>query len=122
MNVIRLVSLHVNGNITLFAGTYGASSSLGNGGPATSGNLASPYGVIVGPGGPATSISMNEPIGVWGDLLGDVFICEASGSRIRKVTAVAGISSSVAGTGVSSTSVLDFNGDNGPATLATLAQ
>ena len=47
--------------------------------------------------------------------LGNIYIADASNSRIRKVTVSTGIISTIAGTGTQS-----YSGDNGAATSATL--
>ena len=47
--------------------------------------------------------------------LGNVYIAEASGCRIRKVTISTGIITTIAGTGTAS-----YSGDDGAATSATL--
>ncbi len=65
-----------------------------------------------GDGGQATSISLANPTGVAVDLAGNLYIAEADGNRVRKVT-TAGIISTVAGSGAGTTS-----GDGGPATQA----
>lgn len=80
------------GIITTVAG--GGASNPGDGGPAISAVLASPYGVAV-------------------DGSGNLFI--ADGSRIRKVTASIGIISTVAGGGAA------YPGEGVPATSASVA-
>jgi hypothetical protein len=60
-----------------------------------------------GDGGLATSAQLNLPAGVAVDALGNVFISEASNSRIRKVN-TAGTITTYAGTGTSG-----FSGDGG---------
>ena len=47
--------------------------------------------------------------------IGNVYIGDRNNHRIRKVTVLTGIISTIAGTGTSS-----YSGDNGPATSATL--
>jgi uncharacterized protein (TIGR03437 family) len=88
---IRKVS---NGIITTVAGTGGIGSS-GDGGPATSAELAYPYSIAV-------------------DAAGNLFIADAGNNRIRKVSN--GIITTVAGNGTYGSS-----GDGGPATDAELA-
>jgi uncharacterized protein (TIGR03437 family) len=73
-------------------GTYGDS---GDGGPATSAQLANPYGVAV-------------------DAAGNLYIAQQSYPRIRKVSN--GVITTVAGTGT-----YGFSGDNGPAVNAQLS-
>jgi len=76
-----------------FAGT-GAPGSSGDGGPATAARLDNPFGVVRGPEG-------------------DIWFCEYSGQRVRKVTRDGKIQT-VAGTGRSG-----YTGDGGPALQAT---
>ena len=66
-------------------------------------------------GGPATSASLSAPFGVAADLQGNMFITEPSSNRVRRVDAVTGIITTVAGTGVQG-----YGGDGGPATQALL--
>ena len=67
-----------------------------------------------GDGGPATSAGM-DPWDVALDGAGNLYLADGSNNRIRKVDALTGIISTVAGTGVSGT-----GGDGGPATAAQL--
>lgn len=83
-----------NGIITTFAGDRTA-RFRGDGGPAISASLYSPYGVAVDPSGSA------------------VYIADSDNNRIRVVRN--GIINTVAGTGVNA-----FSGDGGPATGAAL--
>ena len=68
-----------------------------------------------GDGGPATSATLSGPIGNAVDSAGNVYICEYIGQRVRKVDALTGTISTVAGTGVAG-----YSGDNVPATTARL--
>jgi uncharacterized protein (TIGR03437 family) len=88
-NRIRKVS---GGVITTVAG---GGASLGDNGPATSAQLANPYGVAV-------------------DSAGNLYIADWGNNRIRKVSG--GVISTVAGNGTRG-----FSGDNGPPTNAQLA-
>ncbi len=81
------------GIITTAAGN-GTSGSSGDGGPATSAELALPWGVAV-------------------DARGNLFIADVSNSRIRRVDATSGVISTVAGDGTST-----HRGDGGAATSA----
>jgi sugar lactone lactonase YvrE len=90
---IRMVS--VNGVITTIAGN-GTSGYSGDGGPATSAELASPNGISV-------------------DALGNVYIADDGNNRIRKVAPNGNITT-IAGNGTSG-----YSGDGGPATSAELA-
>ena len=82
-----------NGVITTVAG-YGTPGFSGDGGPATSAQLAHPYDVSV-------------------DSAGNLYIADYDNQRIRKVSN--GVITTVAGNGTAG-----FSGDNGPATSAQL--
>lgn len=91
-NVVRRIS--TSGIITTFAGNGIAGFS--------------------GDGGPATSAKLHGPAGVHFDLAGNLYVCDATNNRIRKV-ATDGIISTIAGIGTAG-----FSGDGGPALLAQL--
>ena len=85
----------------------------GNGLPGTATN--------VGDGGPATSANLNAPQGVTVDVAGNLFIADTSNHRIRRVDAISGIITTVAGNGaVNGAGGGGFGGDGGPATSAEL--
>jgi hypothetical protein len=67
-----------------------------------------------GDGGPATEATFNWPTGITFDSGGNLYICDQRNHRVRRVDAVSGIITTVAG------SVAGFAGDNGPATSARL--
>ena len=81
--------------ITTIAGT-GTAGSSGDGGAATSAQLAYPSGVAV-------------------DSAGNIYIADFGDSRIRRITAASGIIATIAGTGTAGSS-----GDGGAATSALL--
>ncbi len=93
-NRIRMVTA-ATGVITTVAGT-GAAGYGGDGGPATSAQLAAPSGVAV-------------------DSLGNIYIADYSNSVIRKVTAATGVISTVAGNGTAG-----YSGDGSAAISAEL--
>jgi uncharacterized protein (TIGR03437 family) len=93
-NRIRQVSA-TNATISTIAGN-GAAAFAGDGGPAASASLVSPYGITMDPAG-------------------DLFIADNGNNRIRKVAPNRMIST-VAGNGVAA-----FSGDGGPAANAALA-
>lgn len=68
-----------------------------------------------GDGGPATSATLNFPSAVAVDGRGNLYIADTMNCRVRKVDAVTGIISTVAGTGHSR-----YSGDGGPAVVAAL--
>lgn len=68
-----------------------------------------------GDGIPATSAKLFEPSGAILDTFGNVYINDLSNFRIRKVDAITGLISTIAGTGVAG-----FFGENIPATDAQL--
>jgi sugar lactone lactonase YvrE len=69
----------------------------------------------LGDGGAATAAQLNLPTGIFVDTAGNLFIADQENHRIRKVAAITGIISTVAGTGSSG-----YSGDGGPATAAKL--
>jgi sugar lactone lactonase YvrE len=75
----------------------------------------SPTGGYAGDGGPATSAQLNFPRGVALDGSGNVYIPDLGSNRIRRVDAVTGLISTVAGTGSNG-----FGGDGAAATAAQL--
>ena len=94
-NVVREIN-HATGIITTVAGT---------GTPGYNGdNIA------------ATAAELHNPGSLAVDSAGDLFIADASNSRVREVSATTGIITTVVGTGTSG-----YNGDNIPATAANLA-
>jgi len=68
-----------------------------------------------GDGGAATSAELNFPDGVAVDALGNVYIMDCNNYRVRKVAALTGIISTVAGNGTAG-----FSGDGGTATSAEI--
>ncbi len=92
-NRIRMVN--VSGVITTVAGN-GTGWYSGDGGPATSAELHSPYGVAV-------------------DTAGNLYIADSLNNRIRMISVSTGIITTVAGNGTPS-----YSGDNGPAVNAGL--
>jgi len=71
----------------------------------------------VGDGGPATSAEFNSPFGVAVDTSGNIYVSDAYNSNIRKVTASTGIITTVAGYNPPSPG---YNGDGIAATSAKL--
>lgn len=92
-HVIRKVDL--GGNITSYVGD-GVQGFDGDGGPAISAHLNSPQGVAV-------------------DTAGNLFIADSGNSRIRRVDAITGVITTIAGNGKAA-----FSGDVGPALNASL--
>ncbi len=85
------------------------------------GNGAPGSPVSVGDGGPAISANLNTPQGVTVDIAGNLFIADTSNHRIRRVDAVSGIITTVAGNGTTiGTGAGGFSGDGGQAANAEL--
>jgi hypothetical protein len=69
----------------------------------------------IGDGGPAVQAEVDAPRSAWSDTVGDIYIADTSGNKVRVVD-TAGNIHTFAGTGTSSST-----GDGGPATSATLS-
>ena len=69
-----------------------------------------------GDGGPAASAQLANPIGVAVDGEGNLYVADVGNNRIRKVDAVTGTITTVAGNGERG-----YSGDGGPAINAMLA-
>jgi len=98
----RVFKVDASGTLTVFAGT-GGGGFAGDGGPATSANLANPQGLAV-------------------DGAGNVYIADAGNRRVRIVAANTGIINTFAGLGSGSFPSTAPLGDGGPATSAILSQ
>jgi hypothetical protein len=72
-------------------------------------------GRTLGDGGPATKAKLNSPRGIAVDMAGDFFIGDSGDNRVRRVDALTGIITTVAGNGTRG-----YGGDGGPATGAEL--
>ena len=96
----RIRKVDAGGTITTIAGT-GVSGFSGDGGPATLARLSLPFGVAV-------------------DGAGNVFIADGGNRRIRRVDALSGVISTVAGSGSNCFPSTSPCGDGGPATTAQL--
>lgn len=68
-----------------------------------------------GDGAPAINAQLRDPAGLFVDSSGNVFISDTGNNVVRKITAATGKIATVAGTGVKGS-----EGDEGPATSATL--
>ncbi len=91
----RIRKVNTSGIITTIAGP-GSSSTLGD-------------------GGPATSAYLNAPLGVTCDTFGNIYIADRYNYRVRKVNVSTGIISTVAGAG---STAFGGSGDGGQATTA----
>jgi hypothetical protein len=70
-----------------------------------------------GDGGPATQASINTPAGLVLDGAGNIYFADTGNDAIRRIDAVSGIITTVAGV----PGVQGYTGDNGKATAATLS-
>jgi len=95
-NKIRKVTF-ATGIISTFCGSSAAGGNTGDGGPAGTAKLMSPYGVAI-------------------DAAGNIFIADKGNNKIRKVDATTGFINTIAGTGSNG-----FNGDSLSATTTKLA-
>ena len=69
-----------------------------------------------GDGGAATAAQLNDPIGVALDAYNNIYIADYGNARIRKMSALTGIITTLAGNGT-----LGYSGDGGAATSAELS-
>jgi sugar lactone lactonase YvrE len=104
----RVRKVTPDGIISTYAGS-GPVEEITNTGPPTVGGFA-------GDNGPATNARLNHPEGLAADAIGNLFIADSANDRVRKVDAVTGTITTVAGTGAD-----DSSGDGGLATEADLA-
>ncbi len=72
-------------------------------------------GSFSGDGGAATSATINTPAGIVLDSSGNVYFCDHSNHRVRKITVSTGIITTYAGTGSTT-----YSGDGGVASSAAL--
>ena len=114
-NLVRKIS---NGVVSTIAGDKAAAEAakLADG-PCDNGNLC---GNSDGDGGLAINAHLDEPRGITGDNLGNLFIAEEHGSRIRKINLTSGIINTIAGDGTvaeqrSNGGTAFIKGENGPA-------
>jgi len=70
---------------------------------------------FAGDGGPATSAELDSPAGLAMDSAGNLYIADSHNQRVREVSAVTGVISTIVGTGIAG-----FSGDGGPAKAAQL--
>ena len=87
----------------VFAQTRGAIVTIAGGGLEDGDNVL------------ATDVVLNRPLGIALDTRGNLYIADTDNHRIRRVDAITGIITTVAGTGEPG-----FSGDGGPATMALL--
>jgi trimeric autotransporter adhesin len=72
-------------------------------------------GGFSGDGGSAVTAQINQPAGLAIDTSGNIYFCDNANCRVRRIAAVTGIITTIAGTGVAG-----FNGDGIPASAAQL--
>jgi len=98
-NLVRKVA---NGKITNIAGDVAAAQA----------NATSPNdldGNSDGDGGPASAAHIDKPRGITGDNLGNIYVAEEHGSRIRKINLTNGVINTIAGDGT----ILDQRANGG---------
>ncbi len=78
------------------------------------------YGGFSGDGGLASAALMGDPAAIVFDSKGNMFIADYGSSRIRRVDAVTGVITTVAGSGVKCADSVNACGDGGPAIKALL--
>ena len=99
-NLIRRVDAATNVITTVAGGDTGCAAQMDT----------------VGDGCPATSAALSVPEGIALDGSGNLYISDSGNSRVRKVDAITGFISNIAGVGLQG-----FSGDGGPATNAALS-
>ncbi len=84
-----------------------------------SGNLTTIAGTGVqgfaGDGGPATAAMLDSPTGLALDAAGDVYVADSHNQRVRRIDAISGVITTIAGDGTAG-----YSGDGGPGTAAAL--
>lgn len=78
------------------------------------------YGGFSGDGGLASAALMGDPAAIAFDSKGNMFIADYGSSRIRRVDALTGVITTVAGSGVKCADSINACGDGGPAIKALL--
>ncbi len=73
------------------------------------------FGGFGGDGGPATAAQLNGQVGLAVDTAGNLFVADRLNNRIRRIDAITGVITTVAGSGL-----VGNGGDSGPATQAEL--
>ena len=81
----------------------------------------STHGSYAGDGGPATAALFDGVEGVSLDSHGNIYVADQYNNRIRRIDAVTGIVTTVAGIGPTSGLGGSYSGDGGPATIANLS-
>ena len=74
-----------------------------------------------GDNGPATAAAIDSPAGIALDSAGNLYFADTHNQRIRRVAALTGTITTLAGTSGATSAPQPFAGDNGPAASATLA-
>jgi sugar lactone lactonase YvrE len=74
-----------------------------------------------GDNGPATAASIDSPRGIALDSAGNLYLADTHNQRVRKVGALTGAISTIAGVSGATSAPQPFGGDNGPDAMATLA-
>lgn len=76
----------------------------------------------LGDGGPAREAVLDWPSGLAVDPAGNVYVAEQGNHRVRKIDAVSGVITTIAGWGPAGLGGGGFGGDGGPATAALLKE
>jgi len=112
-NIIEKTSV-TTGLMTMVAGLLSGTGSAATG-----------VAGFTGENGPATSANLSGPRSVAADAAGNIYIADTTNNVVRRVDAVTGLITTIAGSytvsGTTYTGVKGYTGDNGPATLATLS-
>ncbi|CAN5215102.1 hypothetical protein BH09BAC5_BH09BAC5_15580 [soil metagenome] len=107
------VKCDLNGNIIFSEVTNHYIRKVNMGSGTITSICGSGVATFFGDGGLATAASVSAPEGICIDGGGNIFIAELNNDRIRKIDAITGIITTVAGNGMYA-----YSGDGGPATSA----
>jgi uncharacterized protein (TIGR03437 family) len=110
------LSMDAAGNLYIADSNDNCIRKVSNGIITTVAGQCATAGAFSGDGGPATSAQLNRPWGVVATPAGDLFISDYYNNRVRMVSGITGVITTVAG----SSGTTGYSGDGGAATSALL--
>ena len=108
------IAEYLNNTVRKVTSTTGIITTIG-------GMPSAGHGGYSGDSGPATAAQLDGPEGVALDSHGNIYIADQYNNRIRRVDAITGIITTVAGIGPTSSFRGSYSGDGGPATAAGIS-